>query len=142
MAPQDLAVALSGSFTSHWAGQPVPGDSLGTAPAPLGRSPETQIVVVGSSHFLSNQFLQQFPGNATFLANAVDWMTLGNDLIAIRSRTAVSRPLREIEDDRRGLFKMLAIFPVPILVILLGLVRAQIRSARRNRLALEFGGRS
>lgn len=139
--PQTLALALTGSFRSHWGvGDPIPGDSLGVAPRGPEQSPETQIVVVGSSSFLTSRFLQQYPSNGLFLANAVDWMTLGNDLIAIRSRTAVNRPLREVEENRRGLLKALAVFPVPVLVIVFGLVRARLRVTRRTRYALEFKG--
>jgi ABC-type uncharacterized transport system involved in gliding motility auxiliary subunit len=141
MEPQVLALALSGSFPSHWGGgEPIPGDSLGTMPRGPERSPETQIVVVGSSNFVEGRFLQQYPSNALFLANALDWMTLGNDLIAIRSRTAVSRPLREVDENKRGLLKALAIFPVPVLVVLFGLARARLRAARRSRFAFEFKG--
>jgi ABC-2 type transport system permease protein len=140
--PQDLVVALTGRFPSHWrGGKPVPGDSLGTAGPGPDVSPETQMIVVGSSSMATSRFLQQFNGNAIFLANAVDWMTLGSDLIAIRSRGQAARPLREIEDSKRSLLKGLALFPVPILVILFGLVRAQVRRGRRNRYALEFGGK-
>jgi ABC-type uncharacterized transport system involved in gliding motility auxiliary subunit len=140
VGPQTLAVALTGSFHSHWGqGKPVPGDTLGTAPPTIEQSPETQVVVVGSTHFLENRFLQQYPSNTVFLANTVDWMTLGNDLISIRSRSAVSRPLKEIEDDKKGVMKALAIFPVPVLVVVFGLVRAQYRRGRHNRLAIEFG---
>lgn len=142
VGPQDLVVALTGRFPSHWKGQPVPGDSLGTAPPPVPLSPETQIVVAGSADFAGDQFLRQFPNNATFLANAVDWMTLGNDLIAIRSRAAATRPLKDLSEGKPALLKALAMFPIPILVVLFGLIRAQMRAARRNRYALEFGGKS
>jgi len=142
VGPQDLVVALSGRFPSHWKGQPVPGDSLGTAPPPVPLSPQTQIVVAGSAQFAGDQFLHQFPSNATFLANAVDWMTLGDDLIAIRSRAAATRPLKDLAEGKAGVLKALAMFPVPLLVILFGLIRAQMRAARRNRYAVEFGGTS
>ncbi len=140
--PQLLAVALTGRFPSHWAGKPVPGDSLGTAPPGPAVSPETQVVVVGSSNFADARFLRQYPSNSVFLANAVDWMTLGDDLIAIRSREAVSRPLKEVGDKQRLTLKVLALVPVPLLVILFGLVRMRLRRARRERYALEFGGRA
>lgn len=139
-APQDLVYAMSGSFPSYFKGRPVPGDSLGTTPPGPDLSPETQIVVVGSAAFLDNRFLGQYSSNSIFLANAVDWMTLGNDLIAIRSRSAASRPLKEIADDKKGLLKALAIVPVPFLVVLFGLIRARLRVGRRRRYGAEFGG--
>jgi gliding motility-associatede transport system auxiliary component len=139
---QDLVLALHGKFPSHWAGKPAPGDSLGTGKPGPAISPETQIVVVGSTHFLEGRFLQQFPSNAVFFANAVDWMTLGNDLIAIRSRGQANRPLKEIQDSRKGMLKILAVVPVPLLVVVFGLARGQLGKARRKRYAVEFGGRA
>jgi len=140
VGPRVLAVAMVGSFTSAWKGNPqVPGDTLGVAPRPLEQSPETQIAVVGNANFLDNRFLQQFPTNSVFAANVVDWMTAGTDLIAIRSRSAMNRPLEEIEDDKKGMYKLLAMLPVPVLVILFGLVRARLGQKRRKRYPEEFG---
>jgi ABC-2 type transport system permease protein len=139
--PQLLAVALTGKFPTHWpAGTPIPGDSLGTATRGPAVSPVNQMVVVGSSNFLDQRFLRQFPANSVFLANAVDWMTLGNDLIAIRSREAMGRPLKDVPEKKRGTLKTMAMVPVPFLVILFGLVRMRYRRERRKRYALEFGG--
>jgi hypothetical protein len=140
--PQSLVVALSGQFPSHWAGRPAPGDTLGTGKPGIALSPETQMIVVGTSHFLEGRFLQQFPSNAIFFANAVDWMTLGSDLIAIRSRGQETRPLKEIGDNKKSTVKMLAVLPVPILLIVFGLARGQMGKARRRRYAIEFGGRA
>jgi gliding-associated putative ABC transporter substrate-binding component GldG len=141
LAPQDLVLALSGRFPSAWAGRPAPADTLGLAPPPAAVSSETQIVVAGSQHFLTAQFLRQYPANAVFLANAVDWMTMGTDLIAIRSRTGAARPLKEVPDERRGLYKTLAMLPVPVLVVVFGFLRAHFRRARFRRHEVEFGGR-
>ena len=139
--PVLLAAALTGRFPSRWQDDvPVPGDSLGTADRGPKVSSETQIVVVGSPYFVQDRFLGQFPSNGVFLANAVDWMTLGQDLISIRSRGAVDRPLREVDEHKRSWLKMLAMIPVPILVVLFGLVRARVRRARRRRYAETLGG--
>lgn len=138
--PQLLGVALTGRFPSHWRGQGVPGDTLGTAPAPLELSPETQVVVIGCPRVAEDMFLGQFPSNAVFLANVVDWMTLGNDLIAIRSRGAAMRPLREVEDGKRNLLKTAAILGVPVLVVIGGLARLRWRKVRRRLDAASYGG--
>jgi ABC-type uncharacterized transport system involved in gliding motility auxiliary subunit len=97
---------------------------------------------VGSWHFLTDSYVGQFNGNAVFAANAVDGMTLGSDLIEIRSRAGSGKPLREVEDSERLLLKFLGIFAVPVLVVLAGLVRMRLRSLRRRRLAREYGGTS
>jgi ABC-type uncharacterized transport system involved in gliding motility auxiliary subunit len=99
-------------------------------------------MVVGTSHFLEGRFLQQFPSNAIFFSNAIDWMTLGSDLIAIRSRGQETRPLKEIGDNKKSTVKMLAMLPVPLLLIVFGLARGQMAKARRRRYAAEFGSRA
>jgi len=138
-----LALALKGRFQSHWAGATtIPGDTTGAAANPIPLSPETQMVVVGDWRFITDQFLGQFPGNSVLLANAVDWMTLGNDLIAIRSRSAGNRPLKEIDDGKRGLLKILCVLGLPVLVIVGGLARMRMSTNRRVRLAYEYGGKS
>ena len=139
--PQPAAVALSGTFRSYFAGRPAPGDTLGTTTGPE-LSPRTQLAVVGNDMFLQDRFLGQFPSNPTFAANLVDWMTLGNELIAIRSRTGNMRPLEDVEDDRRATLKWLGILGMPVVVILGGLVRLRLRRDRRRRLAEFYGGGS
>ena len=71
-------------------------------------------------------FLRQFPENGTFLLNAVDWMTLGPELIGIRSRAADQRLLAPVSDQARSFIKFVNVVGVPLLIALLGL-------ALRNR---------
>lgn len=137
-----LAVALTGKFRSHYADKtppPKPGDEgAAVGETPLQESPLTQVIVVGNSQFMTNMFLRNFPENALFLQNAVDWMTLGNELISIRSRGATARPVRELSDGARTGVKILLTAGVPILVILAGLLRTAVRRRRRQLLADEF----
>jgi ABC-type uncharacterized transport system involved in gliding motility auxiliary subunit len=86
-------------------------------------SPETQIVVVGSAGGFLDDMIGQFPTNPVFLQNAVDWLTLGDDLIEIRSRGATDRPLREISERWKSTARFLVVFGVPLLVVLFGLLR-------------------
>ncbi|MDH3627438.1 MAG: GldG family protein [Acidobacteriota bacterium] len=127
--PHLLSVALNGRFTSYFAERPVregddepaiteeidlptPGDD-GSLPAPpeipLKQSPETRLVVVGNSEFLSDfvaGVLGQVDGgffaeNLRFTKNIIDWATLDNDMIDIRAKGSVSRRLEPIDDGRR-----------------------------------------
>lgn len=136
-----LAVALSGQFQSFFAGKPAPTrpDAGGPADPPARtESPLTQVIVVGNSQFVTDMFLRNFPANSLFLENAVDWMTTGNDLIGIRSRGATARPLRQLSDAARTMIKLALIIGVPVLVIVLGFVRAQVRRRARWRTAEAF----
>jgi len=132
-----LAVALTGSFRSYFADRPVPpapGDTTAAGPAGLAQSPLTQVIVVGNSQFCTNLFLRNFPENALFLQNAIDWMTMGSELIAIRSRGATARPIREVAEGTRTLIKILLTAGIPLLVVAAGLGRAAIRRRQRARL--------
>ncbi|MFH1278653.1 MAG: hypothetical protein ABIK65_09760, partial [Candidatus Eisenbacteria bacterium] len=148
-----LAVAAGGTFPSFFAGETVPpadgeGGEVGiVSPADEGReivpvSPETQIVVFGTANMVMDDMIGQFPNNVVLLQNAVDWLTLGDELIAIRSRAAVDRPVREISERWKSIAKFLVIFGVPLLVILYGVVRyVRLRNHRAEaRLAESKGG--
>ncbi len=135
-----LAVALVGRFRSYFDGRPAPaaqGDTLGAAPSTpaIGMSPETQVIVIGNSQFASGSFLSMFPGNQEFILNTVDWMTLGDKLISIRSRGAVDRPLGITSAGAKTAFKYANTFGMAILVAVFGVVRFQMRRRARRAAA-------
>jgi len=94
-------------------------------------SPMTQIVVVGNSRIITDSFYQ--PGeNGSFFLNCVDWLTMGDDLIGIRSRENTQHPLNPTEPNQRDVIRYLNIFGVSVLLILFGLVRAYISKKRKT----------
>lgn len=131
-----LAVAVSGRFTSFYADKPVPeveeleGDGPESTPPQeldtaetIPESPETQIVVVGNARFITNDSLRQFGSNGLFFENAVDWLTVGSDLISIRSRFVTNRPLKEISESSKLFVRIINICGASFLVIAFGLIR-------------------
>ena len=139
-----VAVALEGKFTSFYAGKEIPSVSTqdpaesaletpsamqGTeTPTPASdtetrvtktESAQTQIVVVGTAQFLT----QLRPDGINFFLNTVDWLTLGDALIGIRSHTITDRPLREVSEIEKNFIKYLCIVGVPLIVIVFGLLR-------------------
>jgi gliding-associated putative ABC transporter substrate-binding component GldG len=144
-----VAVSLSGVFKSFYAGKAIPpvesseSDEAVTAkPAEEERttktdSEATQIVVVGNSQFLQQG---QRDGQLFFL-NTVDWLTLGEELINIRSHGATNRPLKEISESEKFFLKFISIAGVPILVIAFGLVRFFLRR-RAKRMVEAYGSMS
>ena len=117
--------------------EPMPAPELAADPAAAGArldaSKGSQIVVVGGSEFVTDQMLRQraFANNFYFVLNAIDWLTIGSDLIGIRSRQS-GEPM--LDPDKVEVWQKvvpwLNILLVPGLVALAGLLR---RSARRNR---------
>jgi ABC-type uncharacterized transport system involved in gliding motility auxiliary subunit len=135
IGPRNVAVLVGGSFTSLYGGGPAPEPGDTVAPwmgMKLDSSPETQIIVIGSSRFIQSDYLSQYPENATLFLNAVDWLTLGESLIGIRSRVVTARPLKETSEGAKSSVRFASTFAIPILLIIWGLVRRYMRSSRRR----------
>ena len=144
-----VAISLSGVFKSFYAGKAIPpaeyseSDEVVTAkPAEEERmtktdSEATQIVVVGNSQFLQ----QGRPDGQLFFLNTVDWLTLGEELINIRSHGVTNRPLKEVSESEKFFLKFISIAGVPILVVAFGLVRFFLRR-RAKRLVEAYGSMS
>jgi gliding-associated putative ABC transporter substrate-binding component GldG len=144
-----VAVSLSGTFKSFYTGKAVPpgessesDEAVAVKPAEEERttktdSEATQIVVVGNSQFVQQG---QRDGQLFFL-NTVDWLTLGEELINIRSHGATNRPLKEISESEKFFLKFISIAGVPLLVIAFGLVRFFLRR-RAKRLVEAYGSMS
>ena len=87
---------------------------------------------------------QQNPNNISFLVNAVDWLSDDTGLIALRTKSVVSRPIKQeyLTDEATGKRSMIKYlnFGLPILlVILIGIVLMQRRKAiRMKRMQEEY----
>ncbi|MHB8835654.1 MAG: GldG family protein [Candidatus Methylomirabilia bacterium] len=127
-ADRPLVVLLTGRFPSFWRDKvPPTARPDGESPRFRAESAETSILVVGTSRLAQPDLLRQFPENGTFLLNAVDWMTLGPELIGIRSRTSDERPLPPVSDQARSFIKIVNVVGVPLLIALLGIMRLNAR---------------
>ena len=138
-----LVVGLTGEFRSFFANRPVPGppgvDVTSPTPAAadstVTRSPETQILVAGNANFITDQFLGMHPENSLLIQNALDWMTLGNDLISIRSRGATARPFEhDLSNAQKSVIKYANTLGIAAVVVLIGFVWNGARRRSRQRL--------
>lgn len=148
-----LAAAVSGRLPSYFADRPLD-DVFTSGPVnfdlenrPRESRIETQIIVTGDADFLSDGFLglnvplagRPFAANYPFLANAVDWMTIGGDLIGIRARGAGVRPLRpNLTDDDKTSWRRTNLALAPILLLILGAIVFSARRFHRRRLAERY----
>lgn len=129
-----VAAALEGKFKSFYAGKEVPqvetaadteGGESSTSVQDAEARPtktegeQTQIVVVGTAQFLT----QLRPDGVNFFLNTVDWLTLGDALIGIRSHAITDRPLREVSEIEKNFIRYLCTIGMPLLVVIFGLVR-------------------
>lgn len=153
--PITLAVALQGKFTSYFTDRDIPAAAFAPPPvdgeepagpdeAALQESPDTRILVVGNAEFLSDfvaQALSNLDGgffvqNMRFLENAIDWMTLDNDMMEIRAHTTVARTLARTEN---GTAIEIANYLIPTALLL---TLALVRFLRRRRVAPLVGSTS
>lgn len=138
-----IAAAVTGEFDSFFANKPIPTppppkEGEGPPPPPsdpnsvIKKSPETAIVVVGDSDFITDSFTgrREF-NNLIFFQNLIDWLTMGEDLIKIRSRETAARPIEEVSDSKKFFLKAASIAGMPLLVIIFGITLALVRRAKR-----------
>lgn len=149
--PFTLAVAVEGRFRSAWAGRPAPNadvENNESATPAVEVVEESQkpgrLIVVGDSDMLQDQVLgllqrmqgTEQPSNLVFGANAVDWLTQEQGLIAVRAKNVEDPDLKEIDDGKKVLYKWGNIFAWPILFAAYGFVRAGLRRKRRANVTL------
>lgn len=134
-----LMVHLSGSFSSYFTGKSVPpvGDSdPNDTLSQIKLKPEDQsreilpsntgahLIVAGDADFASKP--NSTPGNTALMQNLVDWLTLDENLINIRTRNLVDRTLDPERLGKEGsampnVIRAINILLMPILLIIVGL---------------------
>ena len=90
-----------------------------TLPADTPEESKTRIVIVGDSDFANNFFFHG-TGGGDFFLNAVNWLTLEEDLIAIRPVDPTERSLRMMTPGEVAFVQMTAIFLIPLIIFLIG----------------------
>jgi ABC-type uncharacterized transport system involved in gliding motility auxiliary subunit len=153
IAGPTLAVLIEGVFPDPWADQAEPEwpqsapgaesaeEETDTSPEeePAGAEPPPapgRLLVVGCSKMFEETLIDQ-AGHAMFLLNSVDAMTLGEDLISIRSKRFGQRTFGEISDGKKLAFRIINIALVPVLVAGFGLGNR----LRRRREAEEYAAK-
>jgi len=145
-----LAVLLEGRFPDPWAGRPAPAwagappdttaaDSVAAAPevASADSAASGHLLVIGCQKLFEEMLLEQ-AGHALLLLNTVDALTLGDDLISIRSRNVDARTFGEVSDGKKLAFRIVNMAAVPVLLVGIGLGGR----LRRRREAEEYGRRA
>ena len=103
--PFDLMVAIEGKLPSAFAA-PINEDDANAISAPRVAENDVRVLVVGTGSFLEDAFMPPRPQQgdvqmnaALALAlNAIDWLAVDSDLIAIRAKTS-EQPALDIPDS-------------------------------------------
>lgn len=129
----DLGAVLAGEFNSYYAGKPIPGvpnpadtaNKGALAPLPgdatraiISKSPKTTFVLIGDSDFLSDGGPRE---NIIFMTNLVEWLTLGDNLIGIRSKNVSDRMIDpRMTPATKSTLRIVNTIVMPLLVIVIG----------------------
>jgi ABC-type uncharacterized transport system involved in gliding motility auxiliary subunit len=106
------------------------------ASGPIAGSGDAKMVVIGNGSFAVNgegqQQQQVNPDNINFSSNAIDWLSDDTGLINLRTKGITSRPLEQIDDSKKLVYKIGNLTLPIILVLILAIVRWQ-RSVRKRQ---------
>ncbi|MCK5607249.1 GldG family protein [Candidatus Pacearchaeota archaeon] len=91
------------------------------------------IFVIGNSRFVMDRFTK-YSQNLSFAMNAIDFLTLDESLISIRSKTAYNLSLKELSINGRQLVKFIGVLLMPILVVVFGMTRLLIDRKKKTLL--------
>ena len=113
-----LSALLKGQFTSFFNGSSFSNsnDHL------ISSEVSAHLFVVGNSRFATDRFAK-YPQNISFIMNAIDFLTLDESLIGIRSKASHALPLKELSISNRQMIKFIGILLMPIVVISFGIAR-------------------
>jgi ABC-type uncharacterized transport system involved in gliding motility auxiliary subunit len=138
-----LGVLLSGNFNSYFTGKPTPvkpdGVPVGGTEQVKQKSETTEIAVFSTGHLIQNHVWDPKNGSnedRTLILNTVDYLNMSDDLIGIRSRQSTNRPLdkEKMETEKQRLvIRVVNLVLVPFLVILYGVLKVGLKTARKKR---------
>jgi gliding-associated putative ABC transporter substrate-binding component GldG len=142
MSRHALAMHVSGAFKSYFDGKPVPpvkenadedstdaiskinltGDDRDRAVTPSNK--KGNLVVIGDANFISAQ--NASGPNVAFLFNLVDWLSLDENLISVRSRIlrdkTIDPNILEAGSAKPGIIRAINLLLMPVLVIIAGVI--------------------
>lgn len=73
------------------------------------------------------------PDNISLLVNSIDYLSDDTGLIDLRTKSVTNRPLDQLEDSRKTTLKLLNFLLPIVIIIIVGVVRAQIRRNQRTK---------
>ncbi|MCF6149220.1 MAG: ABC transporter permease subunit [Candidatus Kuenenia sp.] len=148
---QPLIVLVEGKFPFSYEGKDIPGwprqssshnPMINQPPAqeegeeePEGIAPEIEripakAIISGCAEMFKDQLILS-GGNPLFFLNAIDSLTLGEELIGIRSKGKAAEFIGQVSSGTKLFYKFFVVFFIPILWIVFGVFRVYMRKRRR-----------
>lgn len=133
---QPLGVLVEGTFNSRFAEGNIPkwGPAPGMPPDPSaadedeeeepdmptelsGAGKPNKLIAFGCSNMFKSDMLQSIPSHRALLRNTVDALTLGDELINIRSKTISARRIKTVGPVGKGLAKAFVVWFSPLVLV-------------------------
>jgi len=133
-----LGVLVDGQFPDIFVGKEIPdwledegepADGTAEIAEPIEMKPG-KLILFGSGEIFSDRLLSAF-GNGLLFLNSVDALTLGEDMINIRSKFSTVRFIDKASAGAKLFWRFFTIFLVPIILVIIGIMRFMVR--RKNR---------
>ncbi len=91
----------------------------------FGGSSPSKLIVFGDGDFPISGQRGTSPDNISLLSNAVDFLSDDTGLVELRTKGAVTRPIKDLEDGKRNFYKYLNFLAPILLIIIYGFIRSQ-----------------
>jgi len=129
---QPLGILAEGKFKPKYVDQNIPKwtDEMGVKadssepelPSEIVGDPkENKIIAIGCSNMFKNDILQSVTSHKALLLNAVDALTLGDELINIRSKNIIARRIQATSGVGKALSKAFVVWFPPLVFVALGI---------------------
>lgn len=129
---QPLGVFVEGKFKPIYVDQNIPkwsepGAATADTTEPelpseiVGDPKENKIIAMGCSNMFKNEILQSVTSHKALLLNSVDALTLGDELINIRSKNITARRIQATSGISKALSKALVVWFPPFVFVALGI---------------------
>ncbi|RKY82839.1 hypothetical protein DRQ07_00100 [candidate division KSB1 bacterium] len=141
LGKQPLGLYIAGKFKAKylnkeapaWEGSKKDEDSTGTQILITGTAMPSRIIAIGCSNMFKNDIIQYVESHQKLLLNCVDALTLGDELIHIRSKNVTARRIKEVSIVAKAATKMFVVLFAPILFIAGGIYLSVNRKKRYNK---------
>ncbi|OGW72711.1 MAG: hypothetical protein A2Y02_00550 [Omnitrophica bacterium GWA2_52_12] len=138
--PYPLAVMAEGTFKDAFAGKPAPA-WVSKQPDSAEKEPEEQpeavmsapgkLILTGAVTMFQKQ-LAQGGGHLNFFLNAVDALTLGDQLVKIRSKRVTDRAIGRISTGAKLAWRLFVTLLIPVLIALAGTLNLMMRGRAKQ----------